>query len=153
MLLDLEVLAEVVSSSAGPTVTSQSAQGASSSQHGEKNKAASGMNAYFHKFMTKLLQLFASNRQLLDDRGSFIIRLVRWSLFHKYLGQFVHGESKRSWPRYKQNNWHLKQALRWSKHSFLLIWKKGGWYCVLKKKKHLHVCHDFFRWLRGNCMA
>ncbi|XP_071785625.1 protein VAC14 homolog [Asterias amurensis] len=74
VLLDLEVLAEVVSSSAGPTVTSQSAQGASSSQQAEKNKAASGMNAYFHKFMTKLLQLFASNRQLLDDRGSFIIR-------------------------------------------------------------------------------
>ncbi|XP_038070107.1 protein VAC14 homolog [Patiria miniata] len=72
VLLDLEVLAEVVSSPAGPAATAQTTEGASQSD--QRGKSASATNAYFHKFMTNLLQLFASDRQLLEDRGSFIIR-------------------------------------------------------------------------------
>ncbi|XP_022094574.1 protein VAC14 homolog [Acanthaster planci] len=72
VLLDLEVLAEVVSSPAGPAATTQRVD--STSQSTQRTRAASGTNAYFHKFMTNLLELFASDRQLLEDRGSFIVR-------------------------------------------------------------------------------
>ena len=69
MLLDLEVLAEIVSSPAGPKTMR-------GSPTKPEVKLVKGMNIYFTKFMFNLLKIFASDQQLLDDRGSYIIRLV-----------------------------------------------------------------------------
>ncbi|XP_071957548.1 protein VAC14 homolog [Antedon mediterranea] len=63
VLLDLEVLSEVVSSSNGPQ-----------SEVGFQPKPIPGTNIYFTKFMISLLDLFCKDSQLLEDRGFFIIR-------------------------------------------------------------------------------
>ena len=76
VLRDLEVLAEIVSSSAGlgfvadQQSTNQITQSASSASF----KAVTGTNKYFEEFTKKLLDLFNTDRQLLEGRGSFIIR-------------------------------------------------------------------------------
>ncbi|PVD20795.1 hypothetical protein C0Q70_18956 [Pomacea canaliculata] len=83
VLLDLEVLSEISSNPAG--------LGLSPNQDGEGDKGESestllpspvkqivearqGLNQYFTRFMVQLMALFKQERQLLDDRGSFIIR-------------------------------------------------------------------------------
>ena len=75
VLLDLEVLAEVSSSSAGgvhpPKTQADVPQSVSDSM-----KESGALNTYFAHFMVNLLKLFATDRQLLEDRGPFIIRLV-----------------------------------------------------------------------------
>ena len=77
VLLDLEVFAEISSSPAGQkyppksisdndlTLPSPVKHAVESSHH---------MNAYFTKFLVSLLRLFRTDRTLLEDRGSFIIR-------------------------------------------------------------------------------
>ena len=72
VLLDLEVLAEISSSAAGQEATVETEntplQRAVASAH--------NMNSYFTKFMVSLLKIFSTDRQLLEDRGAFIIRYV-----------------------------------------------------------------------------
>lgn len=58
----LAVIAKVISSSVEPT----------NNDHTEGN---SSTNPYYSKFLISLLQLFNSDKQLLTNRGSFIIRL------------------------------------------------------------------------------
>nr|CAD7458945.1 unnamed protein product [Timema tahoe] len=65
---DLEVLAEIISS---PSITSSSDDADSENQLPANSH---GMNPYFSKFVISLLKLFGSDRHLLEDRGSFIIR-------------------------------------------------------------------------------
>ncbi|CAG2057121.1 unnamed protein product [Timema podura] len=65
---DLEVLAEIISS---PSITSSSDDADSENQLPANSH---GMNPYFSKFVISLLKLFSSDRHLLEDRGSFIIR-------------------------------------------------------------------------------
>ncbi|XP_072013786.1 protein VAC14 homolog isoform X2 [Amphiura filiformis] len=67
VLLDLEVLAEIISSPSGPKTSK-------GSPTKPEVKSVKGMNIYFTKFMFNLLKIFASDQQLLDDRGSYIIR-------------------------------------------------------------------------------
>ncbi|XP_075554771.1 protein VAC14 homolog [Dermacentor variabilis] len=75
VLLDLEVLAEISSSSAaggsGATKRAASSGGGVGVPAGD---AVAVPNGYFGKFMLSLLDLFQSDLQLLEERGSFIIR-------------------------------------------------------------------------------
>ncbi|XP_063225932.1 protein VAC14 homolog isoform X2 [Bacillus rossius redtenbacheri] len=64
VLQDLEVLAEIVSTSSTRNVTSDKQYQAGNHQ----------LNPYFSKFITSLLKLFSSDRHLLEDKGPFIIR-------------------------------------------------------------------------------
>lgn len=75
VLLDLEVLAEISSSTAG-CKSGEGAVNAGDVGAGAAAAAmtASGMNSYFGRFMLSLLEMFSSDGQLLEDRGSFIIR-------------------------------------------------------------------------------
>lgn len=54
----LAVIAKVISSSCEPTV----------------NHIEGSMSPYYSKFLISLLQLFNADKQLLQNRGSFIIR-------------------------------------------------------------------------------
>ncbi|KAK7493852.1 hypothetical protein BaRGS_00014993, partial [Batillaria attramentaria] len=83
VLLDLEVLSEISSNPAGlgagqePSPESKEEGGMvlslpSSVQHIVETRQ--GLNQYFTHFMVELMQLFKRERQLLEDRGSFIIR-------------------------------------------------------------------------------
>ena len=75
VLLDLEVLAEISSSPAGQR-QAPSGDAALTIPSPVKHAVESShsMNGYFTKFMISLLDLFSTDRQLLEDRGSFIIR-------------------------------------------------------------------------------
>jgi hypothetical protein len=80
VLLDLEVLSEISSNPAG--------LGAAQEQTGEEGvmklqlpssvqhivESRQGLNQYFTHFMVELMVIFKKERQLLEDRGSFIIR-------------------------------------------------------------------------------
>ncbi len=77
VLLDLEVFAEISSSPAGQAHPPRSSDDTlttlpSPIKHAVENSHT--MNGYFTKFMVSLLQLFSTERALLEDRGSFIIR-------------------------------------------------------------------------------
>lgn len=75
VLLDLEVLSKISSSSAGVKSKSESVASVSSCVTNDiKLTPPSNMNSYFTTFMVSLLNLFSSNSQLLEDKGSFIIR-------------------------------------------------------------------------------
>ncbi len=77
VLLNLEVLAEISSSVAGQKYPPQGNESLTLSSPVKKAVEQShGMNGYFTKFMVSLLKLFSTDRQLLEDRGSFIIRWV-----------------------------------------------------------------------------
>ncbi|ESO93069.1 hypothetical protein LOTGIDRAFT_119746 [Lottia gigantea] len=67
VLLDLEVLAEVSSNSVG------NADLSSKDEH-KLLKMKPGLNQYFTVFIIKLMDFFKNNKQILDDRGTFIIR-------------------------------------------------------------------------------
>ena len=79
VLLDLEILAEISSSpaamSSAPSVTSSS----------DISLCNPALNGYFVQFLISLLQLFSTDRQLLEDRGSFIIRFPRVSRMALFL--------------------------------------------------------------------
>ncbi|KAL0968548.1 hypothetical protein UPYG_G00268270 [Umbra pygmaea] len=93
ILKDLEVLAEIASSPAGQSDTSDSCdnldnklelqvpEGAKTrpqpvvgSKVGDSSPSTPSMNSYFYKFMINLLKRFSLERKLLENRGAFIIR-------------------------------------------------------------------------------
>lgn len=96
ILKDLEVLAEIASSPAGQTDSSNDgselfsgqstlhvpspARGVQPGSAGEGGRGLESspstptMNSYFHRFMVNLLKRFSSERRLLETRGAFIIR-------------------------------------------------------------------------------
>lgn len=74
MLYDLEVIAMIVQSEAGPSERSTSH---SSIEIGKGKPALvveHSMNVYFTHCMNNLLETFAGNADLLKTKGSFIIR-------------------------------------------------------------------------------
>ncbi|XP_077530253.1 protein VAC14 homolog [Haemaphysalis longicornis] len=72
VLLDLEVLAEI-SSSSGTTAAALKTV-APKELSGDSTTLGGASNGYFGKFMLSLLDLFQADPQLLEERGSFIIR-------------------------------------------------------------------------------
>ena len=75
VLLDLEVLAEISSSVAGKLYPLRTGQQFMLSPVAQKAiKESHHMNDYFTVFILSLMNLFSTDQQLLDDRGSFIIR-------------------------------------------------------------------------------
>ena len=75
VLLDLEVLAEISSSAAGKHYPLRTGQQFMLSPAAQKAiKSSHHMNDYFTVFILSLMHLFSTDQQLLDDRGSFIIR-------------------------------------------------------------------------------
>ncbi|XP_046552711.1 protein VAC14 homolog isoform X1 [Haliotis rubra] len=74
VLLDLEVLAEISSNPAGDNFTTETTNLTIPSPVRQLVDLQKGLNQYFTKFMIHLLDLFKTDRQLLEDRGSFIIR-------------------------------------------------------------------------------
>lgn len=77
VLLVLEALAEISASPAGPprNSPSQSMSESSSPTSSEQTSAPHRqLNKYFHKFMNNVMSLFRTDRKLLEERGSFILR-------------------------------------------------------------------------------
>ncbi|XP_020613432.1 protein VAC14 homolog [Orbicella faveolata] len=77
VLLVLEALAEISASPAGPprNSPSQSMSESSSPASSEQTSAPHRqLNKYFHKFMNNVMSLFRTDRKLLEERGSFILR-------------------------------------------------------------------------------
>jgi len=72
VLLDLEVLADISASSAGSPQRKQPGGGAQNEDPPPHQQNL--LNTYFTKFMINLLKIFSTDRQLLEDRGPFIIR-------------------------------------------------------------------------------
>ncbi|PFX23014.1 Protein VAC14-like [Stylophora pistillata] len=76
VLLVLEALAEISASPAGPPRNSPSQSISEGSSPGSEQNAAPHrqLNKYFHKFMNNVMSLFRTDRKLLEERGSFILR-------------------------------------------------------------------------------
>ncbi len=77
VLLDLEVFAEISSSAAGQKFPPKSISSQDVTLPSPVKRAVESshhMNAYFTKFLVSLMRLFCTDRSLLEDRGSFIIR-------------------------------------------------------------------------------
>ncbi|KAI8491112.1 PtdIns(3,5)P(2) sythesis regulation factor [Branchiostoma belcheri] len=77
ILLDLEVLAEIASSPAGQRARPAGEKSGSSQNlatGGEPSSPGVMMNTYFTKFMVSLIKLFSTDKELLENRGSFIVR-------------------------------------------------------------------------------
>eukprot|EP00795_Rhopilema_esculentum_P001341 gene1341-15741_t len=72
VLLDLEVLSDISASTAGAPRHHSLAAYESSDGHETQHEKL--LNTYFTKFMMNLMNMFSTDRKLLDDRGSFIIR-------------------------------------------------------------------------------
>lgn len=92
VLLDLEVLAEISSSSGTSKALS------SQELSGDTTTLAAGSNGYFGKFMLSLLDLFQADPQLLEERGSFIIRqlcvLLNAEDIYRALAEILLGRSE-----------------------------------------------------------
>ncbi|XP_065676079.1 protein VAC14 homolog isoform X2 [Hydra vulgaris] len=71
VLLDLEVLADISASSAG---SPRKPTGVAYEISDKPTPQQNFLNTHFTKFMTSLLRIFNSDRQLLENRGPFIIR-------------------------------------------------------------------------------
>ena len=77
VLLNLEALAELSASPAGPPRNSSeepTGMSALNSHTHELTMPHRNLNKYFHKFMDSLVKLFRNDRKLLEERGSFILR-------------------------------------------------------------------------------
>lgn len=77
VLLDLEVLAEISSSSAAGGsggIAKRAVPSSAAAVVVPAGDAVQAPNGYFGKFMLSLLDLFQADPQLLEERGSFIIR-------------------------------------------------------------------------------
>nr|XP_022343635.1 protein VAC14 homolog isoform X2 [Crassostrea virginica] len=76
VLLDLEALAEISSNPAGLQGKTAGAPSPSKTKTKDSAESDSPLNEYFSKFMSRLLEMFRKERQLLepDERGYFIIR-------------------------------------------------------------------------------
>ncbi|KAH9509518.1 PtdIns(3,5)P(2) sythesis regulation factor [Bulinus truncatus] len=72
VLLDLEVLSEISSNPTGFVMPPPSAEGAAASP--ERQSSDMKLNPYFFKLMNGLIDWFKKDKQLLEDRGAFIIR-------------------------------------------------------------------------------
>eukprot|EP00111_Clytia_hemisphaerica_P021141 TCONS_00062279-protein len=70
VLLDLEVLADISASSAGPPRSQGSTLYEVTNTPSQKHT----LNSYFTKFMNNLLKIFSTDKNLLEERGPFIIR-------------------------------------------------------------------------------
>ena len=90
VLLDLEVLAEISCRSCRGSawrskVDHTLARGSATHPHLTQH----GLNVYFMRFMVNLLKLFSTDRQLMEDRGSFhhqvsLTRSLAGSLTHTH---------------------------------------------------------------------
>lgn len=78
VLLDLEALAEISSNPAGLQGKTAGAPSPSKTKTKDSAESDSPLNEYFSKFMSRLLEMFRKERQLLepDERGYFIIRCL-----------------------------------------------------------------------------
>ena len=78
VLLDLEALAEISSNPAGLQGKAAGAPSPSKTKTKDSAESDSPLNEYFSKFMSRLLEMFRKERQLLepDERGYFIIRCL-----------------------------------------------------------------------------
>ncbi|PIK58698.1 hypothetical protein BSL78_04381 [Apostichopus japonicus] len=74
VLYDLEVIAMIVQSEAGPSERSTSHSSIEIGKGKPALVAEHGMNVYFTHCMNNLLETFAGNADLLKTKGSFIIR-------------------------------------------------------------------------------
>lgn len=76
VLLDLEALAEISASPAGPPRNSppQSMSPTGSPASEQASAPHRQLNKYFHNFMHNIMLLFRTDRKLLEERGSFILR-------------------------------------------------------------------------------
>lgn len=76
VLLDLEALAEISASPAGPPRNSppQSMSPTESPASEQASAPHRQLNKYFHNFMHNIMLLFRTDRKLLEERGSFILR-------------------------------------------------------------------------------
>ncbi|EDO30641.1 predicted protein [Nematostella vectensis] len=75
VLLDLEVLAEISASAAGPPRNTPPSPLTPAWSAGLSDASPPRqLNKYFHKFMHSLMLLFRTERKLLEERGSFILR-------------------------------------------------------------------------------
>lgn len=76
VLLDLEALAEISASPAGPPRNSPTQSMSESGSPATEQTSAPHrqLNKYFHKFMHNVMLLFRTDRKLLEERGSFILR-------------------------------------------------------------------------------
>jgi vacuole morphology and inheritance protein 14 len=82
VLVDLEVLAEISSSRVAQKFPlsekiDETTRLSADIQQRLKLSMHGRLNSYFSHFMISLLKLFSTDRQLLDDRGSVIIRFQR----------------------------------------------------------------------------
>jgi len=81
VLVDLEVLAEISSSRVAHKFplsrkVDETLRVSADVQQRLSNSTQGRLNSYFTHSMISLLKLFSTDRQLLDDRGSVIIRFV-----------------------------------------------------------------------------
>jgi len=81
VLVDLEVLAEISSSRAAQKFPlsrkiDETLRLSADVQQRLSKSTRGRLNSYFTHFMISLLKLFSTDRQLLDDRGSVIIRYL-----------------------------------------------------------------------------
>jgi len=79
VLVDLEVLAEISSSRVAhkfplPQNVDETLRLSADVQQRLCKSTRGRLSSYFTHFMISLMKLFSTDRQLLDDRGSFIIR-------------------------------------------------------------------------------
>lgn len=76
VLLDLEALAEISASPAGPPRNSppRSMSDTGSPTTDQTSAPHRQLNKYFHNFMHNVTLLFRTNKKLLEERGSFILR-------------------------------------------------------------------------------
>lgn len=81
VLVDLEVLAEISSNRVAQKFPlsekiDETTRLSDDIQQRLKLSVNGRLNSYFSHFMISLLKLFSTDRQLLDDRGSVIIRFI-----------------------------------------------------------------------------
>ncbi|BFZ12886.1 hypothetical protein BsWGS_15925 [Bradybaena similaris] len=74
VLLDLEVLSEISSNPAGFGTISGMPEGGVATPSSDRSAGELRLNPYFTKLMNGLIVWFQKDKQLLEDRGAFIIR-------------------------------------------------------------------------------
>ncbi|XP_029641338.1 protein VAC14 homolog [Octopus sinensis] len=81
VLLDLEALAEISSNPAGKQAKPGSSTETSRNEDKSANtKVLTSLNHYFDKFMRELIQLFHREQNLLEEKGTFILRQLALQL-------------------------------------------------------------------------
>eukprot|EP00106_Octopus_bimaculoides_P002664 XP_014770106.1 PREDICTED: protein VAC14 homolog [Octopus bimaculoides] len=81
VLLDLEALAEISSNPAGKQAKpSNSTETSRNEDKSANTKVLTSLNHYFDKFMRELIQLFHREQNLLEEKGTFILRQLALQL-------------------------------------------------------------------------